>query len=216
MAIKVKLVDGNAEVGGDFNAALSFVKSVAGRKYDAATKTWTLPLKLADLMTKCEGRFPVEYSGAAYKSGRTETGHQTRYGNRYSDTEWRALQEARTARGAAEDALYDAVQEAERALRLAQMSILVAATGGNEAAAEKLYDAFVRVGGRWYGESLEEAEGCGAIRFTSDAKRQTVTAAIEAAVNHPLVKVVQQAERDVESAGDAAQAEVYEKYGVFQ
>jgi len=91
MGIKVNLENGNqVEVGGEFGKALEMVKSIEGRCYDSATKTWTVPMSLRDF---CEQvRFwglPVDVlvgEGHRYMSGN----HVTRYGNAYSAEEWQA------------------------------------------------------------------------------------------------------------------------------
>lgn len=116
MGIKVRLSDGSAEVGGGFEAALGFVKALPGRQYDPATKAWVVPMSLADFLARCS--LPAEYGGAAYRSGRMESGHQTRWGNRYSRTEWEAQREAdvaeREVRAATQDAVDDAAEAARR------------------------------------------------------------------------------------------------------
>ncbi len=218
MAIKVKLNDGNAEVGGEFNRALSFVKGFEGRKYDPATKTWTVPVSVHDFIGRCNSSLlPVEYSGVVGTvQPRHESGHQTRYGNRYSRTEWDAMDEARQAESAAGQALQDKVEAAEKALREAQMALLLAATGGNADAAGRIYRQFVAANGWYAGLSIEEAEAEGAIQFSSPARRDAVIAAVDACHNHPLVKALLASYREQSGAEEEAKREVYEKYGVFQ
>lgn len=217
MAIKVNLADGNAEVGGEFNSALAFVKSFDGRKYDAAVKTWTVPVKLAEFLKRAEGRgLPTEYSGAAYPTGRRESGHQTRYGNRYDNSEWAAMGEARQAGSAAGQAMQEQVEAAEKALREAQMAFLLKAVEGNAQVAEQLYRSFVGFNARWLMWSVEEVEAAGAIQFSSPARREAVIKAVEAARDNNLLKGVLQAWQDQEDARVLAEQEIYEKYGVFQ
>lgn len=212
MSIKVKLQDGNAEVGGDFNAALSFVKGLPGRHYDAASKTWTVDMPLVDFLSRCS--LPCDYSGAAYKNGRVEDGHRTRYGNHYSRNEWDARRDADKAERDARAPLQDAVDEAKRALRDAQIALLVEAAEGNAEAAQRLHAAFVAPMGRCYDMDVAEAESLGLVRFTSSVKRQRVTAAIEAAREHPLHKAVDAAEQAQDDAGENARLSVYEAAGL--
>lgn len=218
MAIKVKLNDGNAEVGGEFNRALSFVKGFEGRKYDAATKTWTVPMSVHDFIGRCNSSLlPVEYSGVVGTvQPRHESGHQTKYGNRYSNDEWQAMNEARKVGGEAAAKLQDKVEAAEKALREAQMSLLLAATGGNTEAAGKLYRTFVGFNARFGTLSVEEVEANGGIQFSSAARRTAVIEAVDACHNHPLLKALLDAWQEQEDAESVAQAEVYDRYGVFQ
>ena len=78
--ITVSTKTGTVKVGGDFNQALTFIKNIAGRKFDGATKTWSVPLTAQELKAKMSG-FPVEMPDGS---------HVTRYGNSYAANEWAA------------------------------------------------------------------------------------------------------------------------------
>ena len=75
--ITVKLQDQTVRVGGDFQAALRWVKGFQGRTYDPQAKTWTIPTTYVEF--KKASRFPLDIDGSD---------HVTKYGNVYSRDEW--------------------------------------------------------------------------------------------------------------------------------
>lgn len=95
MGIKVQLQDAKVEIGGQFQEALKWVKSLPGRKYDPATKTWSVPMDLKAFRVACA--LPLNIL-----SGSQAGVHVTRYGNPYGGSEWAA---DRSGRKAEQDAL---------------------------------------------------------------------------------------------------------------
>lgn len=202
MSIKVKVNDGAVEVGGSFEKALGFVKAQAGRKYDPATKTWTVPLSYKEFRAQAAAYgLPLD-NGAE---------HVTRYGNRYSRDEWAAQQAADKAASEAGREMMPAVDAAKAAYMRQVMDAL--SVLGDEVA-RKLYDLFMRPNARAGHLSLDEAERMGLIKFSSPARREAVAAAVKAAraVDYsPVLK----AEEAVEDAEERARQEVFQAYGAW-
>jgi len=158
MGIRLQVRDGMVEIGGSFEAALSFVRGLPGRRYDPATKTWTADVTLGDLRLRTY--LPIEVLGSRRQCP-TAGDHITRYGNVYSAEEWRQAQQE--FRAEAEQARRMAAAEREAARRLL-------AAGVPAEAVERLIPRLWELG------ELVEA---GAIRFSSEERRQAVMAVAE-------------------------------------
>lgn len=160
MAVMVKLNDATVSVGGDFNAALAYVKGFAGRRFDGATKMWIVPAALKDFTPIA----PMDII-----SGQRGGQHVTRYGTRYSSQEWRLEQELHNAQAPIEAVRASAAAQdaAERAL--------VAALGMPEATVARMKGIELRCSGDW-----DEAVAAGWIKFSSPERRAAVETAFEA------------------------------------
>lgn len=157
MAIRVQLQDAKIQIGGGFEAALAWVKAQPGRRYDAATKTWAIPMSLAELRRRCT--LPLDVVDAV--AARPQPGsHITRYGNAYSAEEW----QAKRAEMAAEERIARASDAKLAALRAEAVSRLMAAGVAPEAAR-------MLVGRLLELDVLEES---GAIIYSSEERRQAV------------------------------------------
>jgi hypothetical protein len=168
MAITVKLTDTTVKVGGEFKEALATIKAQAGRTYDPATKTWTVPMSLADFRKVCSLPMDVE-------DGR----HITAYGNPYSRSEWDATKAARRESATAEQAVrsqhaanYETI-DAELVARLEAIN-----PKGAAQLAKLIKD-----------DALEAAENAGRIKFSSPARRDalhTIAAWYEQAIDEAV------------------------------
>ena len=162
MGIRLQVQDGMVEIGGSFEAALSFVRGLPGRRYDPATKTWTASISLGDL--RLSTYLPIEVV-ASERQCPAAGCHITRYGNVYSAEEWReyqaALEEER--KETAQRSRKMAAAEREAARRLL-------AAGVPAEAVERLIPRL------W---ELKELAEEGAIRFSSEERRQAVMAVAE-------------------------------------
>lgn len=191
MAIRVKLSDATIELGGNFNSALQFVKGFSGRKYDPATKTWTVPTSISEFQK--HNRFPTEIlsgnGGNRYASGN----HVTKFGNAYSRDEWDATQEARSveAKVAADFAKEKVALDSQFRQRLADIGLSENAIG---LLASKPFDT-------------EEMEEAGRIHFSSDERRTEIYAAIKW-----FRSEMERVWRAEDSAVEAANERIWSKY----
>ncbi len=158
--IQVRCSDDSVKVGGDFSAALAFVKAQPGRRYDAAAKVWIVPVASRDLLRAASAsHLPVELPGG---------GHQTRYGNGYSADEWQALRREQEVNRAAEKAVAAVAGDAIAQLRADLAELMPQATA-------KQIDYLVGLitdedGG------LDAAEMAGRIQFSSPARKAALIA----------------------------------------
>lgn len=165
MAVRVQLQDAVVEIGGSFEAALAFVKAQAGRRYDPATRTWTVPMGLTDLRLHAEHRnLPVdvvESERLVPASG----AHITRYGTVYAEPEWEAKKAEIEAEKRIAAARSAKVAEAER-----EAGRRLLALGIAPEAVERLVGQLL---------DIEELEEAGRIRSSSEERRQAVYAVAE-------------------------------------
>ena len=158
MGIRLQVRDGMVEIRGSFEAALSFVRGLPGRRYDPATRTWTAAVSLGDLRQRTY--LPIEVLGSQRRCPAAGD-HITRYGNVYSREEWREAQQEFKAEAEQGQRLAAAEREAARRLL---------AAGVPAEAVERLIPRL------W---ELKELAEEGAIRFSSEERRQAVMAVAE-------------------------------------
>ncbi len=162
MAITVKLQDGTVSVGGEFNRALSFVKGLTGRRFDGATRTWTVPMGLTEFGQRCS--LPYDVLGGNGTGHNASGNHVTRYGNAYSREEWTATKEARRAESRVADEFapkFDALK--------AELCSRIQAAGLSDAAVK-----FLASGTHIF--EIEDLEEMRAIKFSSAERRAAVLA----------------------------------------
>ena len=163
MAIKVKLQDGKIQVGGNFNAALAYVKGKDGRRYDVAAKTWTVPATVESFMRNCS--LPTEILEGDGSARYGDGNHVTKWGNVYSGEEWDAQKDV----WAAEKRIggdHASQYEASRKRFQADLAAL-----GMSGAAARMLESHI-----W---DCEDAEGY-RLKFSSQARRDEVFAVVEA------------------------------------
>lgn len=86
--ITVNCSDGKISIGGDFNAAKSFIKN-CGAHFNGATKEWSIGESIKKFDPLNGFPFPVDVLSGS--NGRMSSGdHVTRYGNSYTRNEWNA------------------------------------------------------------------------------------------------------------------------------
>ena len=164
MGVKVKLTDGEVELGGNFQSALSFVRGFTGRSHDPSTKTWTIPITLKEFGK--HNSFPTEVLGSKGRHGRYVAGnHITKYGTVYSADEWDANKRAWKAEAEISSGFSGSYQDAESKFRQALAEIGVSQQGIS-----------VLVRNTW---DLEEMVEFGRIKFASQEHERQVMAAVE-------------------------------------
>lgn len=166
VAIKVKLKNGEVKVGGNFQAALDWVKSHSGRDYDPVTKTWTVPLPIEKFLSYGSARFPIDIVSGVQGKPRFESGsHVTRYGNVYSGEEWDAQRSVwKAEKEIAGD--YTDDYEASKKQFQADLQSSGVSVAGVRMLESRLWD-------------FEDAEGY-RLKFSSRARRDEVFAIVEA------------------------------------
>lgn len=191
MAITVKLQDETVRVGGDFQAALSVVKSFRGARFDPATKVWSIPAGIKEFRQRCG--LPLDLASGA---------HVTRWGTRYGAGEWAAKQASARITIPAE-----IMQQVDAAEQRAEQDLLgtLSSFGISDQAViaklRRLYSDFVG--------DLGEAETCGKIRFSNPTRRAALEAALEAYDEDWL-----KAQEIAEDYRAAEQRRIEEEYGV--
>lgn len=183
MAIKVKLADGTVEVGGEFKAALEFIKGQVGRKWDAASKTWSVPQAVEQFRKGCS--FPLTLPGGD---------HVTRYGTRYERNEWACLQEESQAERAVARPYLDKTDEA-----MAEFRRKLEAAGLSERGIGIVVN---------YQGMLDAAERDGMIGFSSPARRSEIEAICQG-----WHAEMDRLTRDLDDATHAAKENIAKKYG---
>jgi hypothetical protein len=163
MAITVKLQNGTVSVGGEFKTALAFVKSLPGRRFDGATKTWTVAMGLEDFGKRC--RLPYDILAGQNSQARLQSGnHVTRYGTAYTRSEWDANKAVWVAERKISAEFGDKFSALKRELRDRLEGI-----GLSDRAVDFLM-------ARENIFSIEELEERGAVKFSSEERRAAVLA----------------------------------------
>ncbi|HEU5013936.1 MAG TPA: hypothetical protein VFT66_15555 [Roseiflexaceae bacterium] len=198
--LTVKLTDATVQVGGDFQNALAFIKSFDGRRYDGATKVWTVPTTLKAFAARCS--FPYDVAAASGDARHRSGEHVTRWGTRYRGDEWSAKREYAAMQPPA------ALIAEEQTKRDAAEQALIATLRGfglDDNGIARLRGLYDRCMG-----NLSEAEALGKIRFSSPERRAAVEAAFDA-----YYDAWNNADEGVEDYMDYEHRRIHEKYGLL-
>ena len=156
--IRVTCTDGTIELGGRFEDALATVKAVSGRKYDGATKVWTVPVQMAQV----PGPWEALQGSESLPTGTRRATH----GNL-----WTPQEQAEDVEQRRQDDLYWVEQDRKEETAVDELRIALAAAGCDLASLEKLVLHHAR---------FEELVEQGIIHFTDEAKAQRVRRAFAA------------------------------------
>jgi len=195
MAIKVNLKDGVIEVGGNFQNALAFIKRQDDRKYDPATKTWTIPQTIKEFIDYNRTGFPIDILSGDNSNRYGDGNHVTRYGNVYGCDEWDAQKEAWKAEGEIEAKYQSDKTENDRLFSEALREVGVSEKG------IRMIRAHI-----W---DLEEVEGY-RIKFSGPERREQIFAIVEAYRERQ-----EEIWRKQEDEQEARTVEIYERGGIL-
>lgn len=193
-SITVHCTDGTIRLNGDFQSRLAEVKALKNRKYDGASKAWTVDAPMAYF----SGYDVVRSADAAKHTG----DHVTRYGTTYTSNEWSGLQAGREAKAQAAAAFAPEYNrrkgEAETTLRSALL-----AAGSNPDTLERLIGV-IQSGDKFW--RLVEARQ---IRFQTPGRQALVEAAVEA-----YEEALGRLALDADDRETAAEEAAYDAHGV--